>query len=175
MKMRKSLAVAGMICVALLAGCGSDKQTSTNTQTSAPNTQESVKGYVFEVNGIQIGVDMDASTVVSKLGDPVSYFEEPSCAAQGIAKLYTYASYEIDTYPDGDKDLIATIILKDDNVKTAEGIDISKTKADVIAVYGDKYEETAGQIAYVKDGMKLCFILDGDNIASIEYNSSVVN
>lgn len=101
--------------------------------------------------------------------------EEPSCAAQGIAKLYTYSSYEIDTYPDGDRDLIASIILKDDNVATSEGVDLSMTRADVVEAYGEDYEEAEGCITYTKDGMKLKFILDGENLASIEYNSSVLD
>ena len=70
---------------------------------------------------------------------------------------------------------MGTIILKDDTVATPEGIDLSKTKEDVIAVYGNDYDGTDRMISYEKDGMKLNFIFDGDNIASIEYNSSVMN
>ena len=54
-------------------------------------------------------------------------------------------------------------------------MDLSMTKADVIEVYGENYVETEGSIAYEKDGMKLCFILDGENIKAIEYNSAVLN
>lgn len=187
MKIRKILAITLSVCMmgCAFAGCGSDNaaETSKNdvqtaedkSSTSDTDTKEDAKGYVFETGGVEIAVDMDMSTLEDKLGEPASYFEEPSCAAQGIAKLYTYASYEVDTYPDGDKDLVASIILKDDNVATAEGIDLSMTKADVIEKYGEDYEETEGCITYAKDGMKLKFILDGENLASIEYNSSVLD
>ena len=168
------------------AGCGSDNEAETSKgdvqnaedKSSASDdveTKGESKGYVFETGGVEIAVDMDMSTLEDKLGEPVSYFEEPSCAAQGIAKLYTYASYEVDTYPDGDKDLVASIILKDDNVATAEGIDLSMTKADVVEKYGEDYEESESCIVYAKDGMKLKFILDGENLAAIEYNSSVLD
>ena len=70
---------------------------------------------------------------------------------------------------------MACVILKDDTVATAEGVDLSMTKDKVIEVYGNDYQETEGRIAFEKDGMKLCFILDGDNIAAIEYNSSVLD
>lgn len=182
MKIRKILAITLSVCMmgTALAGCGSDNaaKTSGNAAKSEEKEESSasdVKGYVFKADGVEIAVDMDMSTIEEKLGEPASYFEEPSCAAQGIAKLYTYSSYEIDTYPDGDKDLVASIILKDDNVATPEGVDLSMTKADVVEAYGEDYEEAEGCIIYTKDGMKLKFILDGENLASIEYNSSVLD
>lgn len=183
MKIRKTLAITLSVCMmgCAFAGCGSDnaaetsKNAAQNAEDKSSANDTDAKGYVFETGGVEIAVDMDMSILEDKLGEPVSYFEEPSCAAQGIAKLYTYASYEVDTYPDGDKDLVASIILKDDNVATAEGVDLSMTKADVIEKYGEDYEESEGCIMYAKDGMKLKFILDGENLAAIEYNSSVLD
>ncbi len=185
--MKKLLVMA--LCVSMLAtialtGCGSSDKADAGAEGSTQQAAESndtakeengEKGYVFEVDGVKVAVDADMAPIAEALGEPASYFEEPSCAAQGIAKLYTYSSFEIDTYPDGDTDLVACIILKDDNVATAEGVDLSMTKADVIEVYGENYVETEGSIAYEKDGMKLCFILDGENIKAIEYNSAVLN
>lgn len=182
MKIRKIMAITLSVCVmgTALVGCGSDNaaKTSGNVVKSAGEEGSSTsdaRGYVFKADGVEIAVDMDMSTIEEKLGEPLSYFEEPSCAAQGIAKLYTYSSYEIDTYPDGDKDLVASIILKDDNVATPEGVDLSMTRADVVEAYGEDYEEAEGCIIYTKDGMKLKFILDGENLASIEYDSSVLD
>ena len=186
MKIRKLLAITLSVCMmgCAFAGCGSDNAAETGNGDArnaedkggaSEADEKGSKGYVFETGGVEIAVDMDMSTLEDKLGEPVSYFEEPSCAAQGIAKLYTYASYEVDTYPEGDKDLVASIILKDDNVATAEGVDLSMTKADVIEKYGEDYEESEGCMIYAKDGMKLKFILDGENLAAIEYNSSVLD
>lgn len=181
-----TMVVCTVMFATVLTGCGSYDEPKTETDAKETTEQEekdndtakeesSEKGYVFEVNGVKVAVDADMEPIAEALGEPDSYFEEPSCAAQGIAKLYTYSSFEIDTYPDGDKDLVACVILKDDNVTTLEGVDLSMTKAEVIEVYGENYEETEGRIAYEKDGMKLCFILDGENIAAIEYNSAVLN
>ena len=177
------LTVLCMVLVLGLAGCGSDSSDggdASNGGTSGnDSTQQSdsstPKGYVFEANGVTIGADMDMEPIAEALGEPSSIFEEPSCAAQGTAYLYTYSGFQVNTYPDGDTNLVGTIILKDDTVATPEGIDLSKTRDDVIAAYGDDYEETDRMISYEKDGMKLSFIFDGDNIASIEYNSSVMN
>lgn len=181
----KLLSVLCLVLILGLTGCGSDtSDTSQNGKDEGVETSEETKqqsnnslseGYLFEANGVTIGVDMDMEPIAKALGEPESVFEEPSCAAQGTAYLYTYPGFQVNTYPDGDTNLVGTIILKDDTVATPEGIDLSKTKEDVIAVYGNDYDGTDRMISYEKDGMKLNFIFDGDNIASIEYNSSVMN
>ena len=115
---------------------------------------------------------MDMASV--NLGEAKSVFEAPSCAGQGTAYVYDYGSYEIETYPSDDKNLIGFIILKDDTVSTTEGIDLSKTKDDIISAYGDGYTENDNGLSYAVDNMKLNFIFDGDDIVSIEYVSNVV-
>lgn len=185
------LMAVSMIAVLGLTGCGKDSkdedneaQNSSEQQDAAEAPSESEedapaassgKGYVFESDGITIGVDMDMAPVADALGEPKSIFEEPSCAAQGTAYLYTYPGFTINTYPDGENNLVGYITLKDDTVATPEGIDLSKTKEDVIAAYGEDYEEDDKKITYEKDGMTLNFIFSGDDIASIEYISSVMN
>lgn len=186
---------AAVVNFCLFAGCGGTEPVAEESEIKQENSTEEAgaedqveeaenveteetetdKGYVFVCNGVEIVVDTDMNDVVEQLGEPNSYFEEPSCAAQGIAKIYTYSSFQIETYPDGDRDLIACIILKDDNVATPEGIDLSMTKDDILAAYGSDYEATETSMVYEKNGTKLCFILDGDSIASIEYDSPILN
>ena len=43
----------------------------------------------------------------------MSYFEAPSCAFDGIDKTYTYAGFELLTYPKDDKDYVSSVVLKD--------------------------------------------------------------
>lgn len=192
---KNTLACVCVLGMCMLAGCGADgatqadsNVTDSSVETSTENTAaddavaddaaadaEIASGFVFESNGVEIAVDMDMSSIVDALGEPDSYFEQPSCAAQGIAKIYTYSGFQIETYPDGEQDLIASIILKDDSVSTPEGIDLSMTKDDIIAAYGSDYQETDKSITYENNGTKLCFILNGEDIASIEYDSPVLN
>jgi len=181
MKRRNLLLVlaCAMVLALGMVGCGSSEAPENNNNGGSGSNNNQVqnveKGFYFEANGVKIYMDADMSTLVDKLGEPASYFEEPSCAVEGIAKIYTFSNYELETYPDGDRDLVAYVVIKDDTIATPEGIDLSMTKADVIATYGEDYEEAENSITYTKDGMFLRFILDGDYLASIEYSSAVFN
>lgn len=180
-KMKKKIFAAGMAaCVALtlaLAGCGqeADPNSGSSRQEGNPSgVQAGQEGYEVVINGVTLGVDMDMNELASKLGEAKSVFEAPSCAAQGTAYVYSYASFEIETYPDGDKNRIAYITLKDDTVATAEGIDLSKTRADIVKAYGEASEKDDSRLTYEKGGMKLNFIFKGEDIVSIEYVSGIV-
>lgn len=178
-----------MIAVLGLTGCGSkdkDKEeqnsaaeqetdTDVSEDTSRKPAAAGGSGYVFETDGITISVDSDMAPIADALGEPKSIFEEPSCAAQGTAYLYSYPGFEINTYPDGEDNYVGYISLKDDTVATPEGIDLSKTRDDVIKAYGEDYEGDDKKITYEKGGMTLNFIFSGDDIESIEYTSSVLN
>ena len=145
-----------------------------NSQTMEQQAETAVsKGYVFVAGGVTVEVDADMAPVLQALGEPASYFEAASCAFEGLDKIYTYNSFEIDTYPLQDQDLVSAIILKDDSVTTAEGICIGDSLEKLQETYGEGAQEN-GMLVYEKDGMKLCFILQDDNIISIEYRSTAL-
>ena len=139
------------------------------------NKNNEPKGYVFEYNGIKIGMDMEAAAIIDALGEPASYFEAASCAFEGLDKTYGYGSFELDTYELNGKDYIAGIFFVDDLIETPEGVCLFETKADMTAAYGEEYIEEFGMLVYEKDGTKIKFILEGDEITSIEYASSVLD
>lgn len=172
---KKFLAIMILSILALstvLSGCSSEEDSKDNDKKQESNDKKD-KGYLFSYNGTKISVDSDMKPVFEALGEPQSYFESPSCAAEGIGKIYTYADFQIETYPDGEKDLILCITLKTDNVSTAEKIDLSMDKEKIIEVYGSDYDETDIAMIYKKDGMKLSFIFEGDSLTSIQYDSSL--
>lgn len=143
-------------------------------QSEAAQAEANVKGYVFIHNGVTVEMDTDASSIIEKLGEPVSYFEAASCAFEGLDKMYTYNGFELDTYPMGDKDYVSSLILKDDSVTTAEGICIGDSLEKLQQAYDGEGEESGGMVVYAKDGMKLCFIMQGQEIISIEYRSTAL-
>ncbi|MCM1264348.1 MAG: hypothetical protein NC313_16680 [Butyrivibrio sp.] len=144
-----------------------------DAQTESGQTPAAVKGYVFSYNGVSVTMDAEAAPIIEALGEPASYFEAASCAFEGLDKMYTYNGFELDTYPTNDADYVSALILKDDSVSTAEGVCIGDSLEKMQQTYGDG-EASGGMTVYAKDGMKLCFILQEDEIVAIEYRSTVL-
>lgn len=188
------LLVAGL-AVMTMTGCGSQEKVIGGEVSNAPSNEvqaaantaqdaaegeaatdnaEKAKGYVFAVQGVTVAVDSDAAETVAALGEPLSYFEAESCAFKGLDKMYTYSGFEIETYPTDNKDFVSNIRLKDDSVSTVEGLCIGDSLEKVQQTYGGGAEEN-GMVVYEKDGMKLCFIIKADEVASIEYRSTVLD
>ncbi len=196
--MRKKVIMGTIFLMVLLSGCGNStkkiegevtvKENGTQAETQVTAKQEtsdaggqqdeavnSYKGYAFIYDGVVVEMDADAAPIVEQLGEPDAYFEAPSCAFEGIDKIYTYGSFELDTYPTKDKDYVSTIILKDDIITTTEGIGIGESVDKMEEVYGSGWVDEDGMAVYEKDGMKLCFIMEDDSIISVEYRSAVLD
>lgn len=190
MKMRNqflTMALA-LVMLASVVGCSDTVETTASTEVSASTQTQTTEStevetdveaaldeYYFVSGDVTVQVDADMDELLVVLGESKSVFEAPSCAGEGISYYYNYSSFEIETYPDADgKNCIGYIYLKDDMVATTEGIDLSMEKADVIDTYGEDYEAFDSAIIYEKEGSKLCFIFDGDQIISIEYRSAVI-
>lgn len=136
---------------------------------------DSAEGYSFISGDAKITPDMDIDEALSSLSKAKSVFEAPSCAGEGISYLYDFGAFEVETYPAADgKNRVGYITLKDDTVATPEGIDLSMNREDVIRAYGEDYDDADNMICYEKQGSKLKFIFEGENIISIEYASAVI-
>jgi hypothetical protein len=196
MKTQTKLLTIFILLTILLSACGSNEvnrisgdvtNIASNSGPSAADTTEpgtdgepsarpsAYKGYAFVHSGITIAIDADFAPILIALGEPRSYFESESCAFEGLDKIYTYNGFEIDTYPQKDDDFVSSIVLKDDTVSTAEGLSIGASRAEMEAAYGIPRENDNGQLVYEKDGMRLCFILDGEMVISIEYQTAVLD
>jgi len=193
MKLKK-LSSLLLVTMLILAGCGgsdassdnaasnnstnADTQISTESGAAENNTEAApaLSGYVFSHNNVDFTVDMEVSAVIEALGEPASYYEVPSCAFEGMEKIYDYSSFEITTYEIEDVDYIANIYLKDDLVSTPEGISLYMTSADLTETYGDDYQAAEGQYVYTKDNTKLIVIVNSDlEIISIQYGSTFLD
>lgn len=193
----KKLSSLLLVTMLILAGCGgndassdniannnsgnagaADTQISTEANVTENDTEAApaLSGYVFSHNGVDFTVDMEANGVITALGEPASYYEVPSCAFEGMEKIYDYTSFEITTYEVEDVDYIANIYLKDDLVETPEGISLYMTSADLTEAYGDNYTVAEGQYVYAKDNTKLIVIVNPDlEIISIQYASTFLD
>lgn len=177
MKKKILMAVLALSCVCMCA-CGSSdsgNNSSNNSNNEANSEKENTNepSYVFVYDGMELSVNEEIESVVAKLGEPVSYYEAASCAFEGLDKIYTYSSFQLDTYPQDGKDMLASIYFKDDLVETKEGISLYMTKDDMITAYGEAATVNDNEYIYEKGNGRLRFILKDDEIISIEYQTKV--
>lgn len=188
--LKKVLEIA--LCVVMMAGmtaCGNDAKViegnaSSGTQTEIIGgaegtteiflTNDANAGWTFQAGDVTLTPDMDMSAIADQLGEPKSYFEAASCAFEGLDKIYTYTSFEIETYPRDTADCIKSIVLKDDTVSTAEGVSIGDSEDKVRETYGAPAEESTGKLVYQKEKTNLVFVISSGVVASIEYDSMVM-
>lgn len=190
--MKKSTVLCAMLLSLTLAGCGEsskviegnvnnastaeqESEAAKNETEASQESQVTYKGYVFTFGDAVVEINADATPIIEKLGESKSYFESPSCAFEGIDKLYGYTSFEVDTYPTDGKDYISAVIFNDDSISTTEGVSIGDTEDKVTETYGTDCTVENGMTVYKKDGMKLCFIIDSGTVLAIEYRTTVLD
>lgn len=172
-----------LLVLLLLVGCSDAEPTSTDnqtvevdndkTQTKDKTKQNDESGFEFESNGVTIAINQEAKTVVEKLGDSLDYFEAPSCAFDGMDKIYTYNGFELHTYEVDGVDYVLSVIFLDDSVTTKEGVYLFSSLDDVLEVYGENYTENQGLYTYEKGDTTLSFLIENDEVVSIEYMAVV--
>lgn len=196
MKKRMYLAAAVMVISLGAAGCSAQESQSPADQTetvqeqapegaegqpvetvdgpsAAEPTQAEVThtGYLFQSGDVVMGMNEEVAPVLEGLGEYSNYAESPSCAFQGLDKIYTYAGFDIYTYPVDDVDYINSIYFTDETVSTPEGIHIGSTVDEMTAAYGENYSEEFGVYTYTKDTSTLSFIVTDGVIESVEYTA----
>lgn len=147
---------------------------TTQAEESAKKEVEH-KGYTFIYKDTVIEIDAPADPILQQLGEANAYFEAASCAFNGLDKMYTYGSFELDTYPLEDKDYVSMVLFKDDAIATTEGVSIGDSVEKIAETYGEDSDIENGMIVYKKDGMKLCFIVEDGSVSSIEYQTTVLD
>lgn len=155
-----------------LAGGGGQASAGADGQQTGSGNDG--KGYLFAAKGVTVSIDAEAGPITEQLGEPLSYFESESCAFEGLDKIYTYSGFELDTYPKGGKDYISAVVLTDDTVSTPEGIAIGDSLEKVKEAYPGEYTEICSMLRYEKGGMTLSFIIQDNEVKSIEYRSTAL-
>jgi len=128
-------------------------------------------GFVFVYKNVDVVLGAAVSDVLDKLGPATDYYEYPSCAFEGDAKIYVYGGFEVATYrlyPE-DNDRVYSVTFFDDSAATAEGVYIGQSRADMAAAYGADYEEIPGSFLYEKNGTTLSFTVENGIITVITY------
>lgn len=170
-----ALALVFVLAAFMLAGCGGDddqKAAGDTSQAEENNVSSNKAGsYGVTINGTKVTPGMDQESVVAALGEADSTFEAPSCAGEGTDYTLTYGSFEIQTVPDANGvNEVTSILIKDDLTSTDEGVYLGGSLEDIVAAYGDGYTESGSAYVYTDGSVQLQFIMDGDEIASIEFS-----
>ncbi|MBO4325847.1 MAG: hypothetical protein J5950_01075 [Clostridia bacterium] len=167
-----------LICAVCFAyGCASDPGDSGKTQTPAGNNATAApatsgtsddNGYVFKHGDVTVIMNAPAADIIAALGTPRSYYEEPSCAFEGMDKTYSYGSFDVTTYTEGGADYISGVVLWDDSVETPEGLYIGAKAADVTKAYG---VDAAGKtnVSVTRGKSNIIILLKDDTVTSIQY------
>lgn len=156
------------------ADSGVVAETDATVQEDTTTDSSKEEGYVFVSNGVSVVIDADAAEYIAALGEPVSYYEAPSCAFGDLDKIYTYSGFELDTYSLEGVDYVSAVILKDDSIATPEGLYIGDDSAKVSEIYGEATMSDDSSMTYVKDHMKLCILIKDGVVANIQYLSRVL-
>ena len=142
--------------------------------TAPPEADEPVPAVVhdfaFKMGDVLIEMNQNITDVIDKLGEPLGVFEAPSCAFDGIDRIYSYPGVQLYTYPVGDEDFIHTIGFFDDSIKTTEGgIRLGSTLQAVLDAYGDDYEYDTGMYTFARGRTRLEFLIEDDTVIGLSY------
>jgi hypothetical protein len=125
--------------------------------------------YAVTVKETKVEIDAEAAAVLQSLGEWTTYDESPSCAFEGLDKIYGYGAFDILTYPLNGKDYVSGIYLNDDSYTTEEGIALGADKDAVIQAYGEADSQSDTYLRYEGDGMSLTFLLKDGRVTNIQY------
>ena len=127
------------------------------------------KSYTVTLNDVKVKIDAEADSVLSALGEWTNYDESPSCAFEGLDKIYGYGAFDVLTYPLNGKDYIYGVYLNDDSFTTEEGIAVGAAREDVVQAYGDATSQSDSYLRYEGEGMTLTFLLKDGCVTNIQY------
>ena len=163
MRKKTIAAVALMLILALtLCSCGGGNTTPAN------NGGSKAKDYVFKSGNTTIEMKAEAEPLLKSLGAYKNSYEAPSCAFDGMDKIYSYNGFDLMTYTQNGKDLVSGVVLRDDTVETPEGITIGSKAEDVKKAYGD-FEKDATSATYKSENCKLLIIFENGVVTSVQY------
>jgi hypothetical protein len=154
---------AALLMSILFAGC----------QKPSPDSggDEAGKVYEFAYKGASITINAKAEPVLSALGAYSSYYESPSCAFEGMDKIYSYPGFDVATYTLGGVEYVNSVVLTDDSVATPEGLAIGSKIEEVGNAYPGISQSGTSFTAGQNGASKLLIITKDGIVSSIQYIS----
>jgi hypothetical protein len=165
-----------LLIVLVLAGCAPAKEDvaqGTSETVPAENEREAAPAedpFLLTYNGTQIVPGEPVRFVLDLLGEAQDVFEAPSCAFEGVDRMYYYPGIIVNTYPASDGDRILAISFRDDSVQTDEGVYLGNSAEEVSAIYGEgESNEIGNVISFRKGDAELRILFENDEASDITY------
>lgn len=130
-------------------GCNNDEQVpATSTPIVSEKGTFTERDIALEIGGEIFYCGEDVTPILEKLGDDYEYSEAMSCAYDGMDKIFSYADYDIYTYPDGEIDRVSEISVYTDDAATPKGLRVGDTVERIEELYGTDYVERGITLVY---------------------------
>ena len=149
---------------------GNGDDNGNGTDSNANGDPQAPSAFWFTFRDVVIEMDENVAYVIEKIGEPLGEFEAPSCAFDGIDRIFSYPGIQIYTYPAGATDHIHTIGFFDDSVRTSEGgIRLGSPVQAVLDAYGDSYSYETGMYKFIRGLTFLEFLTEDGYVIGITY------
>ncbi len=113
---------------------------------------------VFGVHSLALG-DVITDEMLIELGEVVDHWVAPSCHYDGSDDIYIYENFTLYTYQDQGAKYLYIIEFTAPEVATAEGAYVGMTRDELIAIYGEDFEEMGIMLSWPlldEEGEVLC-------------------
>ena len=172
-----------LVFIIFLSACNSYTKTKTNTTITEtedevfetepveyiPIETEYITLFYLELSAGNIFLGSEIETAIEILGEPISIHETPSCAFDGMDRIFAFNDFYINTYPQGDKNLIQVIRFRTDNITTGEGFRLGNDFDTVTEVLGFDYLRDFDMIVFTRENTNLVFFLEDNIIRDMFY------
>jgi hypothetical protein len=161
-KKRVLTIVAIMLSAVFFASCGTSEETET--------AEFAQNDMYLSIGDTGISVEENIESIVSVLGEPTDYSEAPSCAFDGMDKIYTYPGITFYTYPSDEEDYVLEIVLDDETYQTLKGAQVGMSLDEITAIYGEGYESNGNYIMYYANETEYMYCyMNGETVTSIGF------
>lgn len=170
--MKQAILLLTALLLLAAIGCGAANTDDPNAVFIDPNA---VRGgeygdLYFEANGVRFGIYDETEQVLPALPAYSSTFSEQSCAFPGADVSYSFDGFRITTNEIDGVSRITGISVKDDTVKTPQGLYIGMSETDARAAFPALSKSGWN----LEDGTALLSVIVSDGVVTrIEYSPAI--
>lgn len=164
--MDKKIGIGVLIAIILIGIIGGSIYLITNKETKEPEKNKETYSLLYKGKEIKVGEEFKENSIEEEYEQS----EVTNCAFAAADKVYTYDDLEIVVATIEEKSLIYSVYFITDEPETKEGIKLGDSLEKMLETYGKEYEQPlTNKYIYTKENVELSFIIENENITSIEY------